>query len=104
MLLAVPGRFPKEGREACHWHTILLARSSVLYLLFREAGKEVMSPFGQHTFSGQKRRTNTAKDRQLFVRRFVIECGRERQVCAHARRNKGYIKALVFPQEPLPKQ
>ena len=25
--------------KACLWHTILLARSSVLYLLFREAGK-----------------------------------------------------------------
>ena len=45
MLLAVPGRFPKEGWEARLWHTILLARSSVLYLLFREAGKGVMSPF-----------------------------------------------------------
>ncbi len=30
--------------EACLWHTILHARSSVLYLLFREAGKGVMSP------------------------------------------------------------
>lgn len=99
-----PGGFQRRAGEACLWHTILLARSSVLYLLFREAGKGVMSPFGQHTFARQKRRTKTAKDRQLFVRRFVIECGRERQVCAHARRNKGYIKALVFPQEPLPKQ
>ena len=32
MRLPVPGRFPKEGWEACLWHTILLARSSVLYL------------------------------------------------------------------------
>ena len=45
MLLPVSGRFPKEGGEAFLWHTILLARSSVLYLLFREAGKGVMSPF-----------------------------------------------------------
>ena len=44
MSLPVSGRFPKEGGEACLWHTILLARSSVLYLLFREAGKGVMSP------------------------------------------------------------
>lgn len=43
-MLPVPGRFPKEGWEACLWHTILLARSSVLYLLFRKAGKGVMSP------------------------------------------------------------
>jgi len=35
----------KGGGEACLWHTILLARSSVLYLLFREAGKGVMSSF-----------------------------------------------------------
>ena len=42
--LPVPGRFPKEGWEARLWHTILLARSSVLYLLFREAGKGVVSP------------------------------------------------------------
>ena len=35
MVLPIPGRFPKEGREACLWHTILLARSSVLYLLLR---------------------------------------------------------------------
>ena len=42
--LPVPGWFPKEGWEACLWHTILLARSSVLYLLFREAGKGVVSP------------------------------------------------------------
>ena len=42
MLLPVPWRFPKEGGEARFWHTILLARSSVLYLLFREAGKGVM--------------------------------------------------------------
>ena len=33
----------KGGREACLWHTILLARSSVLYLLFREADKGVVS-------------------------------------------------------------
>ena len=45
MLLLVSGRYPKEGWEACLWHTILHARSSVLYLLFREAGKGVMSPF-----------------------------------------------------------
>ena len=42
--MPVPWRFPKEGGEACLWHTILLARSSVLYLLFREAGKGVMPP------------------------------------------------------------
>ena len=35
----------KHFGEACLWHTILLARSSVLYLLFREAGKGVVSPF-----------------------------------------------------------
>ena len=45
MVRPVPGRYPKEGGEACLWHTILLARSSVLYLLFREAGKGVMAPF-----------------------------------------------------------
>ena len=39
-----PGGFQRRGGEACLWHTILLARSSVLYLLFREAGKGVMSP------------------------------------------------------------
>ena len=44
-MLPVSGRFPKEGWEACLWHTILLARSSVLYLLFREADKGVMSPY-----------------------------------------------------------
>ena len=45
MVLPVPGRFPKEGWGGLPWHTILLARSSVLYLLFREAGKGVVSPF-----------------------------------------------------------
>jgi len=40
-----PGGFQRRGGEACLWHTILLARSSVLYLLFREAGKGVVSPF-----------------------------------------------------------
>ena len=40
-----PGGFQRRAGEACLWHTILLARSSVLYLLFREAGKGVMSPF-----------------------------------------------------------
>ena len=39
-----PGGFQRRDGEACIWHTILLARSSVLYLLFREAGKGVMSP------------------------------------------------------------
>ena len=39
-----PGGFQRRAGEACLWHTILLARSSVLYLLFREAGKGVMSP------------------------------------------------------------
>ena len=40
-----PGGFQRRAGVACLWHTILLARSSVLYLLFREAGKGVMSPF-----------------------------------------------------------
>ena len=103
-LCRYPGGFQRRSGEACLWHTILLARSSVLYLLFRRAGKGVMSPSGRHTFARQKRQTNTTKDKLLFVRCFVIECGRERKVPAHAWRNKGYIKALVFPQEPLPKQ
>ena len=45
MSLPVSGRVPREGWEVRLWHMILLARSSVLYLLFREAGKGVMSPF-----------------------------------------------------------
>lgn len=40
-----PGGFQRRAGEACLWHTILLARSSMLYLLFREAGKGVMSPY-----------------------------------------------------------
>ena len=42
MSLPVSGRVPREGWQARLWHTILLARSSVLYRLFHKAGKGVM--------------------------------------------------------------
>ena len=61
MPLPVPQRFPKEGGEAYLWHTILLARSSVLYLLFREAGKGVMSPYRTAHLYSPKMAAKTAK-------------------------------------------
>ena len=38
------GRGIQRGQRT-PWHTILLAKSSVLYLLFREAGKGMMPPY-----------------------------------------------------------
>lgn len=89
--LPVSGRVPREGR-ACLWHTILLARSSVLYLLFRWAGKEVLSAVRTAalfpTENGRQNREGTSR----FACRFHqgSRCGM--QWSTGFRRNKRYIK------------
>ena len=92
-----PGGFQRRAGEACHWHTILLARSSVLYLLLRpnkairSCGRacavtstdDLVPPFPNETrFAGLS-----------FGEGVGSECGM--QWSMSFRRNKRYIKAPV---------
>ena len=90
-----PGGFQRRGGEACLWHTILLARSSVLYLLFREAGKGVMSPFRTAHLYPLKTAAKTAKGWAEFGCCFHEGSEGEMQWSMSFRRNKRYIKAPV---------
>jgi hypothetical protein len=92
-----PGSFQRRAGEACLWHTILLARSSVLYLLLRpnkairSCGRacavtltdDLVPPFPNETrFAGLS-----------FGEGVGSECGM--QWSMSFRRNKRYIKAPV---------
>ena len=92
-----PGGFQRRAGEACLWHTILLARSSVLYLLLRpnkairSCGRacavtstdDLVPPFPNETrFAGLS-----------FGEGVGSECGM--QWSMSFRRNKRYIKAPV---------
>ena len=92
-----PGGFQRRAGEACLWHTILLARSSVLYLLLRpnkairSCGRacavtstdDLVPPFpNESRFAGLS-----------FGEGVGSEC--EMQWSMSFRRNKRYIKAPV---------
>ena len=92
MRLPVPRRFPKEGGEAHLWHTILLARSSVLYLLFRKAGKGVKSPFrAAHLYPPKTAVKNCEGMSSVWL--LFYQGSRGKMKCSpRFRRNKRYIK------------
>ena len=71
--MPVPWRFPKEGGVARLWHTILLARSSVLYLLFREAGKGVAAVLGSTPLPAENGSQKLRRDEQSLAAVFIKE-------------------------------
>ena len=72
-----PGGFQRRAGEACLWHTILLARSSVLYLLFRGQRGDVAFPDSTPLPAengGQKLRRDEQSLAAVFIKEASAEC------------------------------